>query len=301
MSTPFPYDRSALLTVDNPDFVADLESFVGGLWRSDTRHGDATMFLLDAAGPFKQRKATVVAKADGFFSGIPIVEWFFERMRFKSSLTFQVGEGAAFKAGKVLLRLQGPAKEILKLERTLLNVLQRLCGITTQTRKYVDVARPTRLAATRKTQWGLVDKYAVAIGGGLTHRLDLGDALLFKENHLRLLKDPGAFWDSLFSTLPPETPFVTIEVETLQEAKFLRTHFSSPLPCPVFLMFDNFSVFQLKKALNSFPKIHNLYFEASGGIHLKNISKYAQTGVDVLSVGALTHSVSALDLSLLLS
>lgn len=299
MTTIFPYDRSLLLNLENPDFVADLESFVGGLWRSDTRHGDLTMHLLKNEIP-RYVEAHMVAKSDGIFSGKPIVKWFWKRMKFKTNIDFLINDGDAFRSGNVILKLKGPTHEILKIERTLLNVLQRLCGITTTTARYVKIAKPCRVAATRKTQWGLLDKYAVAVGGGLTHRLHLGDALLFKENHLKLLKEPSFFLDALLAVAASKLRLVTIEVETQFEAEILYHHLFPPLPCPIFILFDDFSVTDLKRTLKALPRRKNLYFEASGGIHFENLPTYAKTGVDVLSIGALTHSVPALDFSLLI-
>jgi nicotinate-nucleotide pyrophosphorylase (carboxylating) len=291
MAAVFPYDRSRLLTLKNPDFVKEIERFVVGAYESDVGHGDCTTEIL--ANRHENVEAVIVAKEAGIFCGEPVIRSFVQAVAPKVRVVFNVKEGKIFKKGQKVMILGGDAAAVLKLERTLLNVLSRLCGIATTTSRLARVAAPCRIAATRKTLYGLLDKYAVAVGGGLTHRLHLGDAPLFKENHWALLSSKNP---ALFS----KSPFITIEVENSTQAHSFLKALPSRLPCPIFVMLDNFSVAQLKTFLKGIKPRSELYFEASGGITEKNLKSYAKTGVDVLSLGALTHSVRGVDFSLLL-
>lgn len=298
MAATFPYDRSRLLTLKNPDFVKEIERFVIGAYESDVGHGDCTTDVL--ANRHKNVEAVIMAKEAGIFCGEPVIKFFIQAVAPKMRVLFNLKEKAHFKKGQLLLTLRGPADSILKLERTLLNVLSRLCGIATTTSRLARLAAPCRVAATRKTLYGLLDKYAVAVGKGLTHRLHLGDAPLFKENHWALLSSKNSPQElvKFFSKFPKKPSFVTIEVETPTHAHLLLKALPTRLPFPVIVMLDNFSMAQLKTFLKGIKPRSGLYFEASGGITEKNLKSYAKTGVDVLSLGALTHSVRGIDLSM---
>ena len=187
---------------------------------------------------------------------------------------------------------------MLKLERTLLNVLARLCGIATLTAQMVTAAFPCHIAATRKTLYGRLDKRAVSVGGGLTHRLTLADAPMFKDTHF---EGVGRCWGGVLEALtklPRTLPFVTIEARKIDRLEALVAELPTDAPWPIFLLLDNFSPEEIEVALAKFDRPPHVYFEASGGITLKNVSAYAKSGVDVLSVGALTHTVRPCDLSL---
>jgi len=298
MAAVFPYDRSRLLTLKNPDFVKEIERFVVGAYESDVGHGDCTTEVL--ANRHKNVEAVIVAKEAGIFCGEPVIRSFVQAVAPKVRVVFNVKEGKTFKKGQRLLALRGPADSILKMERTLLNVLSRLCGIATTTSRLARLAAPCRIAATRKTLYGLLDKYAVAVGGGLTHRLHLGDAPLFKENHWALLSSEKPEFElvKFFTKISKKSPFLTIEIETPTQAHSLLKALPGRLPCPIFVILDNFSVAQLKTFLKGVKPRSELYFEASGGITEKNLKSYAKTGVDVLSLGALTHSVRGVDFSM---
>ena len=292
----FPYNRSAELTLKNPHFVKDLERFLLAPFQSDIEGGDLTM---EAIADYDQEViAKVVAKSDGRFCGAPLLNWFVGAVCPSCKITFRVDEGALFQNKADLMHIKGKASEILKVERTLLNALQRFCGIATQTAEYVKAARGCPVAATRKTLYGLLDKYAVSVGGGLTHRLNLGDAPLFKENHFELLGRSIANLILTIIDLPKDLPFVTIEIDSLKDLHAILKALPKDLPWPVILLLDNFSTTELLHLLPSIKKPDYLLFEASGGITLENINEYAQVGVDVISVGALTHSVPGIDLSL---
>ncbi|MBT5016638.1 carboxylating nicotinate-nucleotide diphosphorylase [Candidatus Peregrinibacteria bacterium] len=293
-----PYDRSHLLCLQNPLFVQDLERYFLGSYESDVAIGDVTEEALRT--PKKDMSAVVVAKNSGVFCGGLLVEWFFKNLYDSFDVKVNFKESEDFKKGDILLEINGPAAAILRAERTLLNVLQRLCGIATLTDQFREKAGITPVAATRKTLFGLLDKYAVAMGGGLTHRLNLGDAPLFKENHLSLLENDINELMSALPHLPDDVPFVTIEIETVAQYEQILSKLGQKLPWPLFLMFDNFAAPDLTKIVADIKldRPDYLFFEASGGINLETVGEYAKTGVDVLSVGALTHSVLPIDLSL---
>jgi nicotinate-nucleotide pyrophosphorylase (carboxylating) len=290
------YDRSSLLNLNDSLFCSDLEQFVWGSFVSDTSRGDLTTDSLFRSP--RLAKAKILAKGEGVFCGRLIVEWFLARLDFWDGITFFIKDGEAFNSGDVLFTLEGDIATILRIERTLLNVLQRLSGISTQTAKYVQLASPTPIASTRKTLYGRLDKYAVSIGGGLTHRLDLSDAPMFKDTHFKAVHGD---WDMILEailSLPKAVPFVTVEVRRLDELQSFLDSIPKGFSFPLVLLLDNFEVKELLAAIPAVDKPKNTYFEVSGGIDLSTVSDYAKTGVDVLSVGALTHTVVPVDISL---
>lgn len=293
-----PYDRSHLLTLNNPLFIKDLEHFFLGMYESDSSIGDVATDILP--NPNKPAAALIIAKNNGIFCGKPLLEWFFKNLYENFTLIFPFDEGEDFKKGEVVLEIKGSWGGILRTERTVLNILQRLCGIATVTDQYRLAASPTPIAATRKTQMGLLDKYAVAIGGGLTHRLHLGDAPIFKENHLMLLENDMSELLKVLPNLPADIPFATIELETVDQYLHLLENLPLKMPWPLFLMFDEFEATQLHKILREtkLKRPNYLFYEASGGINMNNIQQYADIGLDVISIGAITHSTPPVDLSL---
>lgn len=291
----FPYDRSALLTLEDSDYLLDLERFVGSAYDSDTAQGDVTT---DVLGLNSQGGAKLIAKTDGVFCGILEMEWLLKRVAPSVQWELHVSDGMAFKKGDLLIEFTGNSGELLKIERTLLNVLQRLCGIATMTARLVALAAPCRVAATRKTLYGRLDKRAVAVGGGLTHRLNLGDAPMFKDTHF---DGVDGSWERIveaLASLSSDLPFVTIEVRKIDRLPELMQLLPSDVPWPIFLLLDNFSPAELQEVLRSIVRPSNVFFEASGGITPDTVSAYSKTGVDVLSMGALTHTVQPCDLSM---
>ncbi len=247
-------------------------------------------------------QAQIISKSDGFISGleeIAAVLEFFE-LKFKFSLK----DGDKIKVGQVLFTIKGEVKTILMLERTLLNFLQRMSGITTMAKKFSTVAGKTLVAPTRKTLWGLLDKKACVVGGAGTHRLNLADAVLVKDTHLSNFDgDIGKVFQLLLDSKNLGR-FCEIEVESLAQASEvakLCQKFYAKFTVPFVLMLDNMKVAEIKKIVNIFKKspiLAKVILEASGGINLKNLKSYCETGVDVVSIGALTHSVQALDFSM---
>ena len=226
-------------------------------------------------------------------SGLPVVAEVIRMVDSKLKFNAQTADGDYVETGTVLAEMNGSARSILEVERVTLNLLQRMCGIATMTRHYVDRVRGTkaRVIDTRKTAPGLrlLDKYAVACGGGTNHRIGLFDAVLIKNNHL-------AFHKSLTETLAEArrnlAPSMKLEVEvTSMDQLDEAIHAKADV-----ILLDNFTPDQTRHAVIQCGG--RVPLESSGGITLDNIRDYAVAGVDCISVGALTHSVVAADIHL---
>ena len=249
--------------------------------------------------PDKKVKAEIVAKDDGIISGISELLVLFRLFSIKAKPLLKDGDKVK-KKHRIFL-LEGRSRDILIVERTAINILSRMSGISTLTRQYVAKASAAnlkvRVAATRKTTplFGFFEKKAVNVGGGDTHRLGLYDMVLIKDNHLRLFKDNVG---SALKAARKETSFShKIEIEAMKiEDALLAAEYGADL-----ILLDNMSVSEIKKAVSGLEKMGlrgRVLLEASGGINLENIGEYAKTGVDILSVGRLTHSAPSLDISL---
>lgn len=250
--------------------------------------------------PVKKRtKAVIVAKDNCVICGLDIAAGVFNKMDKGISFECLAREGQYVKKGKIIARLEGNARAILTAERVALNFLSFLSGIATKTSRYVKVVRPykVKILDTRKTIPGLrrLEKYAVRTGGGANHRMTLDEMVLVKDNHLA---DNNKNITEKIRAQIPKRMEIEIEVENLTEFKDALNK------KPDIIMLDNMSVDDIKKAI----KIRNSLstntrqtkpkLEASGGITLKNVRKFAAAGVDMISIGALTHSVKSADMSL---
>ena len=266
--------------------------------REDLGSGDITTQCTVPADA--QARALLWAREAGVAAGLPLFEKVMAPLGGRVAVTTRVAEGGRFKAGQVVLEARGPARAILSGERVALNLLQRLCGIATLTAAFVEQARRgdprVCLLDTRKTTPGLrgLEKYAVACGGGSNHRLRLDGAILIKDNHLKVA---GGI-EAAVARARPLGQAVELEVESLVE---LDQALAAGVDT---VLLDNFPLARLRAALRRVAA-HNrgrrgprVATEASGGITLKKVRAVAATGVDRISVGALTHSVRALDLSL---
>ena len=278
------FQQAGKLKMSNRNYCQQVKFLLGFFLQEDlAREGDITSNLLIDANEVECVK--IVAKQDGVLAGLEEVCWFLRQHKIKCQS--KIRDGQKISTGQTILVLQGNLRKILSLERTALNVLQRMSGIATQTNQLVrKVGGKVLICPTRKTQWGLLDKKAVVIGGGGTHRLGLYDFVLIKDNHLkianresRIVNLKNSFWE--------------VEVESTKQAlAMVKLN-------PKAMMFDNFKPANIKKAIKGIKTINkNIIFEASGGINEKNIVSYAKSGVDIISLGALTHSAKALDVSL---
>lgn len=298
--------RGGELTLANPLYSRAVRGLTDELLRQDCEGGDATV---EAIGLGSHRaEVEIRAKEAGVAAGVNEAAWFY-----KSHGQPAIGEkrdGDAVTPGDVLMRVQGDARTLLSLERTAVNLLQRMSGIATATRRLVQIARAAspaaHVVATRKTPWGLLDKRAVHLGGGGTHRLSLSDAILIKTNHLSLASNEMkmSFEHTLRQAWERRrgAAFFEVEVTSSAEAVTAARVFAElqATPNPCLLLLDNFSAEDAKKTVLILRDL-NLHqaaiVEASGGISEEAVAEYAAAGVDAISIGALTHSARALDLS----
>ena len=211
----------------------------------------------------------------------------------------EIFDGVRMHPGQTAAVIRHNARVILSCERVILNFMQRMSGIATLTRKFVDAVEGTKthILDTRKTVPGLrvIDKYAVRCGGGQNHRLDLSDGILVKNNHIELAGGITRAMDNLHQNRRGTQP-IEVEVRSLKELEEALQHGAEAI------LLDNMPVEDVRKAVERCTKFERrIPLEASGGINLQNVRSYAETGVDYISVGALTHSPTAVDLSLRIS
>ena len=242
-------------------------------------------------------KAIIVAKEQGVLAGLPIAEMVFKTVNPKVVFKTLKQDGQKVKKGERVAWIQGNVKGILSAERTALNFLQRLSGIATLTARYAEKINgtKTKILDTRKTTPGLriLEKYAVKVGGGQNHRMGLFDMILIKENHIRAAGGISEAVNKAKSKYPRQK--IEVEARNLYELK------EAIESGPDWIMLDNMKISQMTKAVKMIrPASPAIKIEASGSVDLKNIRRIALTGVDFISVGALTHSAPALDLSVIL-
>jgi nicotinate-nucleotide pyrophosphorylase (carboxylating) len=226
-------------------------------------------------------------------AGLPIAKRVFQKLDPTVVCVDNISDGEDIKPGDILSEINGGTRALLSGERLALNILQRLSGIATLTSKYVKAVEglPVKVLDTRKTAPGLrvLDKYAVSAGGGYNHRFGLFDGVLIKDNHIRIA---GGIADAVAAVRKKYRQKYKIEVETsdLEQVK------EALIAGADIIMLDNMTPEQMRKAVRLIDR--NALVEASGGITLRNVREVAETGVDCISVGALTHSASALDIGL---
>ncbi|MBI2832598.1 MAG: carboxylating nicotinate-nucleotide diphosphorylase [Chloroflexi bacterium] len=275
--------------------LADIDRIVDIALAEDTAHGDVTSDIL--MPPDLKGKASVLVKAPGVLAGIEVAKRVF--LKVDPTLKFEVliQDGTKVKPGDVAAVVSGNLKSILKAERVALNFLQRLSGIATQTALYVEQVRglDVYIADTRKTTPGLrmLEKYAVRMGGGRNHRFHLGDGVLIKDNHIAVLRATGMSLKEIIAKARREAPGglkVEAEVTSAKEA------LDAVEAGADIIMLDNMSLEEMRRAVSMIKGKAKI--EASGGVTLDNVRAVAETGVDFISVGALTHSPKALDISL---
>ncbi len=261
----------------------------------DLGHGDVTTDSL--IPPDARGLASVVVKADGVVAGLEVALEVFRQVDPSTQSRVLIEDGAPVSPGDVVADLEGSVTGILKAERVALNFLQRLSGIATATAAYVKAVQGTkaRIIDTRKTVPGLrqLEKYAVRVGGGHNHRYNLADGILIKDNHIAALRarELGlAEIVDLARERSPHTLRVEIEVETVEEAIEAIEGGADVV------LLDNMSPDEMRRVVEISGG--RALLEASGGVTLDTVRAVAETGVDLISVGALTHSVRALDISL---
>lgn len=240
--------------------------------------------------------ARFVVKEDGVVCGLPVLPLVFREFSPDVDLDVRVDEGAWVPAGTVVATVEGPAHALLGAERTALNFVQRMSGVASKTRQYVDRIAGTgaRILDSRKTipGWRLLDKYATAIGGAVNHRMGLHDMVMIKDNHITACGGIRQAVQRCVEELHGRAPLkIEVEARNLDDVYEV-------LACEGVhrIMFDNFTPMQVAEGVRIVNR--SIETEASGGITWENIRDYAETGVDFVSVGAITHSAVALDISM---
>jgi nicotinate-nucleotide pyrophosphorylase (carboxylating) len=299
------YQKGGKLNLRNKAYLSWLEWFFNREYIEDVGEGDITSLVLLPRN--KPGKAILIAKNEGIVAGVEEVTWFLNKHGIKVKAHIQ--DGSRINKAAAILEVNGKQRDILATERISLNVMQRMSGIATETKRLGSLIADTetRIAATRKTQWRYLDKKAVYLGGGLTHRLGLWDSILIKDNHLQALKarrENKPVEKALIKTakFASKVDLIEIEVANQEEAWTAAKKFKQlKLRKPCIIMLDNWKPSEIAQIIDKLRKT-NLYdyvlLEASGNITQENIKEYAQTGIDVVSLGYLTHSARILDMSL---
>jgi len=296
---------------------AQLEEIIDRALAEDLSWGDVTTEILIPND--QQGIAFIVAKEQGVLAGVDVAREVFHRVDPELKIDALLKDGAKVDSSSIITRVEGRVASILNSERVALNFLQRLSGIASETNRYVESVKglPVRIMDTRKTTPGLrlLEKYAVGVGGGENHRMNLGDGILIKDNHLAALRSRGLSIKEIVaqarenaslslraapslslrgvkrrSNLQAKQTQIEVEVRTVPEA------IEAAKAGADIIMLDNMSLEDMREAIKL---IHSrALIEASGGITLDRVRAVAETGVNFISVGALTHSAKALDISL---
>ena len=277
-----PHDRGHLLWdsgVATPRLIESMDRWIENLLLDDGQS------VVPNTG--EHTIAKLFCKSEGVLAGRDVVRRLLEKYGIEA--TWHVEDGGKINLG-ILAELEGAKDSLLALERTILNLLARLSGVASNTAEWVDVAG-CQVACTRKTTWGLLDKWAVHLGGGLTHRLDKNDALMLKENDLVSM---DSIESALSSIDPREWGFVEIEVRTVEQAVSAANSWKHS--DSLVIMLDNMSLEEQVVVKNALPT-DNLILEASGGISVENVGSF--TSVDVISASALNQGVPHLDMSII--
>ena len=306
-----PHDRSSLLWSGNLEtgfptdlFIDSIDGWVDAMVSDE--HGGGR-------GPEGEVVARVVSRQPGRICGIPIIERLLERHFDECEIVWHVTEGGEVSEGDVVLELLGNSVQALQAERILLNILGGLSGIATNVALWSEVAGEIGVAATRKADWGLLDKWAVHVGGGLTHRLSRGDALMIKENDLAATKSGGeSDADALTRIvtsmdMDEHAEFTVFEVREAEQALIVASAWSGVQKIRgsrerVVILLDNMGpeeARQVDELLSESNLRKWCVLEGSGGVGLDSLSEWSGSGVDVVSSSALNRGVGPLDLSML--
>jgi nicotinate-nucleotide pyrophosphorylase (carboxylating) len=297
----FNHDRYDLLGMANffdtttPEFTQQVQANVRSALAEDVGAGDLTASLVPAD---QQATARVITRDAAVICGQPWAQEVVRQAAPHSQLDWKVGEGTQCTAGQTIFTLKGPAKELLTVERTILNFVQMMSAVATKTAVFTQAVIGTRahIVDTRKTLPGLrtAQKYAVAAGGGTNHRMGLHDAILIKENHIAAAGGITAVMRvalaSVANTKAARVKFIEIEVENLNQLQ-------EALNCGAkMVLLDNMDIPTMQEAVRI--NADRAVLEISGGVNLDTVRALALTGVDRISIGALTKDVKAVDLSM---
>ena len=272
-----------------------IDSIIKLALKEDIGEGDHTS--LSCVPEEAQGHAKLIIKDTGILAGVELAKRIFNQYDSTLEMKIHLLDGAKVKPGDIAFEVSGKSRSILATERLVLNFMQRMSGIATQTRSIVDLIEGTntQLLDTRKTTPGIraLEKWAVTIGGGVNHRFGLYDMVMIKDNHIDYA---GGIKKAVLRTvdyLKAKNLKLNIEIEVRDEKELEEVLTVGQVDR---IMLDNFTPEEIKRVLPKIPS--NYETEASGGITIDNIRSYAETGVDFISSGALTHSVKSLDMSL---
>ncbi len=272
-------------------YLPESAAIVRAALAEDVGTGDLTTLLTVPENTLAM--GSLIAKQSGIVAGLPVAEQVFLQVDPGLEVLTVAEEGDYVEAGETLMSARGSARSILTAERVALNFVQRLSGIATKTARFVALVEGTkaRIVDTRKTTPGLraLEKYAVRVGGGFNHRFGLYDAILIKDNHIQAAGGIGPAVLAAYAQAP-HTMTVTVECDTLEQVGEAIEAGAD------IVLLDNMSLEMLRQAVEMLDG--QAAAEASGGVNEETVTAIAQTGVDIISVGALTHSATALDISL---
>mgnify|MGYP001614137083 FL=1 len=287
------WERKSYLSIKNKEYRNFVSRILSILLKNDIKNGDITTNSLIK----KHISAAIIAKEDGVVAGLEE----FRLINKDLKLKFFKKDGDKIKSGNPIVEINGYAKYILPRERISLNLLQRMSGIATLTSELSKKSGSARIAATRKTPWGLLDKKAVSVGGGLTHRLNLGDGIIVKDNHLGLL---GYNFAEIINLAKNKSKNIEIEVENkrhaLEATRAIKNVIGKSNKIHFALMLDKIKPEDIKSVIKELKKMdiyESLLLEASGNINKDNLAEYSDCGVDIISMGSLTNSAKALNMS----
>ncbi len=301
------FDARESLTLEKPVYKQYSKKLFNHYLKQDLGQGDVSQYPRELYA--RKVRAKIMSKANGIAAGLKESIYLLQTRGIIAHTDHM--DGDSINSGDVLLTLTGKIGAILAVERTILNILQRFCGIASLTYQYVQQlrCRSCFIIGTRKTIWRYWDKRAIQSGGGLSHRLGLDDAVMLKENHLSLIKSAADKYKlkNIIAELCQHNPnlrFVEVEVSTENEFwQILEIYRTLDKNLPKVIMFDHFTADKINILLEE-VKSEDLYnqvlFEASGNITRQRITEYSLSGVDVISCGALTHSAAGMDLTLLI-
>ena len=287
-----PFETPQFASARFPLTESSIIKLVQDALDEDAAFGDIT--TLATVLPARRTRARLVARESGVIAGVPLALAAFRILDERVEIRVDAEDGTSMKTGATVLFLSGHARGLLAAERTALNFMQHLSGIASLTRKFVDAVKGTHAAIvdTRKTLpgWRRLEKYAVRCGGGANHRADLASAVLIKDNHLAAVDGDVALAIKRVREYAPAGTSIQIEVENCEQA---RTAVNSGAES---ILLDNMSNDEMRECV-AIAKARCIT-EASGGVRLDTVRAIAETGVDRISIGALTHSAPALNLAL---
>lgn len=273
----------------------NLNHFIRRALAEDIGDGDHT--TLSSIPADAKNAASLLIKENGILAGVELAKHFFSMVDPQLKITTYKTDGSEVKKGDIAFSVKGKARSILTAERVVLNCMQRMSGIATMTNTFVNLCKPykTKIFDTRKTTPGFraIEKWAVRIGGGYNHRFGLYDMILIKNNHIDFSEGikPAIIAANNYLQKKKLKLEIEIEARNLKEVKEILAVGNIQR-----ILLDNFSITEIKKAITLINR--KVETEISGGINEKNIRKYASCGADYISIGALTHSVKSLDMSL---